>query len=498
MKALLFASLLFILVLSVSGFREDALLKKIDPKLLSFYDTHAASEQVSFLAVLHAKGDVSSAVENVAFKDRGHAVMHELTRVASRTQGPLIQLLESLGVDYRAYWIVNMIKVECSYANMLIIAKHASVRELQPNFWFKVTLPEPEIISSEKGPLAIEWNLNYIKAPQVWAQGIKGKGLVVANADTGVQWNHPALQSHYRGNATHHDYNWWDSVHSGGGRCGFNTKAPCDDNGHGTHTTGTAVGDDGASNQIGVAPSAKWIACRNMNVGNGSPATYIECMQWFIAPTDLQGQNPNPDLRPHVIGNSWGCPASEGCRADTLQEAVTAVVSAGIFMSVSAGNDGPSCSTVQDPPAIYENVFSVAASTYQSSNIASFSSRGPVTVDGSRRPKPDITAPGSSVRSSYPTSSYASLSGTSMASPHITGIIALLWEAHPELERDIKTTTDILTKTAISRPATTCASETEDANFTANGDTRNNVYGYGELDALAAVSSNYGEGTINF
>jgi len=155
-------------------------------------------------------------------------------------------------------------------------------------------------------------------------------------------------------------------------------------------------------------------------------------------------------------------------------------------MSVSAGNSGSACYTVNDPPAIYANVLTVAASGYQTSTIATYSSRGPVTVDGSRRPKPDITAPGSTVRSSYPTSRYVSLSGTSMASPHITGIIALLWQARPDLERNIAATTKILLDTAISRPATTCATV---QNISVRGDTRNNVYGYGELDSQAAVTA---------
>jgi len=464
---------------------------KIHPKLVEFYASHPAEEEVSFFAVLQAKGDVANAVQGTDFKGRGHIVFNELTKVAAQSQGPLLALLDTLGLHYKSYWIVNMVLITGNQTMMTLIAKHESVRVVEPNFQFKVELEEPDSVQVD-APLGIEWNINWVKAPSVWALGYQGKGLVVANADTGVQWNHPALVQQYRGympsplNATH-DYNWWDAVHTTGSSCGPNTKAPCDDNGHGTHTTGTSVGDDHATNQIGVAPRAQWIACRNMNAGLGSPQTYIECMQFFIAPTDLSGKNPNPDLRPHVIGNSWGCPTSEGCSPGTLLEAVTNVVAAGIFMSVSAGNAGPSCYTVNDPPAIYANVMSVAASGYQTTSIASYSSRGPVTVDGSRRPKPDITAPGSSVRSSYPGNRYVSLSGTSMASPHITGIIALLWEAQPELERDIETTTQILLQTAITRVATTCATVTNITNQV-RGETRNNVYGYGELDCLAAVN----------
>ena len=140
-----------------------------------------------------------------------------------------------------------------------------------------------------------------------------------------------------------HNYNWHDSIHGpiggqGQNPCGYDTQAPCDDHGHGTHTTGLAVGDDGAGNQIGVAPGAKWIGCHNMDQGVGRPETYTECFQWFIAPTDLTGQNPDPTKRPHVMNNSWGCPTSELCAPDSLQQIVENTTAAGIFVEVSAGN----------------------------------------------------------------------------------------------------------------------------------------------------------------
>jgi len=303
---------------------------------------------------------------------------------------------------------------------------------------------------------------------------------VIANADTGVAWQHPALRGQYRGQGAqvNHNYNWWDAIHDGNSnRCGLDLQQPCDDNGHGTHTTGTAVGLDVATaSYIGVAPGAKWIACRNMNAGVGTPQRYIECLQFFIAPTDLNGNNPNPDLAPHSIGNSYGCDASEGCSPNSLRTAVDNVVNAGIFMSVSAGNAGASCSSVNAPPATYEASFSVGATGSRSHTIASYSSRGPV---GSLL-KPNIVAPGSGVRSSYPPSGYASLSGTSMASPHLTGAIPLLWQARPEFLRKPVETGQWLQQTAIPVSVTGCSSSGHP----------NNVYGYGELDILEAVTQN--------
>ena len=248
--------------------------------------------------------------------------------------------------------------------------------------------------------------------------GFTGQGIVVAGQDTGIQWDHPALKNHYRGwNGTtaSHDYNWHDSIHDTGSNCGANSPYPCDDNGHGTHTMGTVVGDDGGSNQIGMAPGAKWIGCRNMNEGVGSPVTYLECFEFFLAPYPVGGTpaQGNPDLAPDVTNNSWGCPfgappAGEGCVVNSLLAAVQAQRVAGIMTVVSAGNDGSGCSTTNDPPSYHDEVYTVGALNTGTDGIASFSSRGPVTQDGSNRRKPDITAPGTSIRSSVPGGGYSS------------------------------------------------------------------------------------------
>ena len=226
------------------------------------------------------------------------------------------------------------------------------------------------------------------------------------SADTGVRWTHNALKPHYRGwdgTNANHNFNWHDSIHdSVGNPCGNDSPFPCDDFFHGSHTTGTAIGDDGGTNQIGMAPGAKWIGCRNMDEGDGTPARYIECMEWFLAPYPLNC-TPNegdPSKAPDITINSWGCPTSEGCTTgDELRAAVEAQEAAGIQMVVAAGNSGSACSTVSDPPSFYEASYTAGALNTGTDTIASFSSRGPVTRDGSNRIKPDITAPGTNTRS---------------------------------------------------------------------------------------------------
>jgi subtilisin family serine protease len=223
-----------------------------------------------------------------------------------------------------------------------------------------------------------------------------------------------------------------------------------------------------------MAPGAKWIACRNMNAGFGIPQTYIECLQFFVAPTDLNGNNPQPGFAPHVIGNSYGCTPEEGCSSSTLNVAVNNVLNAGIFMSVSAGNSGPSCSSISEPPAMVPGVCMVGALGYNTNTIASYSSRGPVTG----RVGPTLAAPGSSVTSAYPTNAYATMSGTSMASPAVTGAIPLLWQASDNLVRNVPATMSVLSQSCQPLTSTLCASPSTGPN---------NVYGSGLLNIYAAI-----------
>jgi subtilisin family serine protease len=246
---------------------------------------------------------------------------------------------------------------------------------------------------------------------------------------------------------------------------------------------GTAVGDDGGTNQVGMAPGAKWIGCRNMDQGNGTPATYLECFEFFLAPYPVGGTPAQGDSTkaPDVTTNSWTCPASEGCDPGTLQAGVDAQRAAGIMMVVAAGNSGPTCSTIEDPPAIYESAYTIAALTNGTDTIASFSSRGPVESDGSNRFKPDLSAPGTNVRSctNSAVNAYANLSGTSMATPHVAGAVALLWSARPTLRHNIDATEAVLNDSAIHILSNNCG--------TGNPVSPNYAYGNGRLDIKKAV-----------
>ena len=421
-----------------SAWNGFAAASKIAPWVME----HTANgQQAEFFVVLADQADLSLAETLPTKTEKGRFVYQTLQSKAQTTQDSILQLLRDRAIEHRSFYIVNAILVKGTRELAEALAARPDVAGIEGNPQIHNDLPQPGPVeeAGPQTPATIEPGINYTHAPQVWALGFTGQNIVIASADTGVRWTHNALKPHYRGwdgQNANHNFNWHDSIHdSTGNPCGNDSAFPCDDFFHGSHTTGTAIGDDGMGNQIGMAPGAKWIGCRNMDEGDGTPARYMECMEFFLAPYPINC-TPNegdPSKAPDITINSWGCPATEGCSANTLEAAVAAQAAAGIQMVVAAGNGGSACSTVSDPPGIYGEAYSIGALNTGTDTIAGFSSRGPVTADGSNRIKPDITAPGTNTRSATNAGDnlYTTASGTSMATPHISGAMALLWCALP-------------------------------------------------------------------
>ncbi len=476
----------------------------LNPKIDKYVQDQFKSKQQSHHSVfiiMKDQADLSAADSLSSREEKGRYVYDTLRNTALTSQAPLVDFLQSKKVNFRQFYIENMIVVENPSAELIkALSTRPDVARIMGNPSVKLKLPKIQdtlsLRSGEKtGP---EQNLVRIGATKVWENyHVRGEGIVVAGQDTGVQWNHPALIHQYRGfspNGTvNHNYNWHDAIHGriddsiATSSCGYNSQAPCDDVGHGTHTMGTIVGDDGKGNQIGVAPKAQWMACKNMDNGVGTPASYIECFEFFLAPYPLKGnalKDGDPTKAPHIINNSWGCTPDEGCKGDEILPSLQAMKKAGILVVASAGNEGPGCASIDAPPAWHSGLtLAVGAFNHRNDNIASFSSRGPSLLDGGTGP--NITAPGVSIRSSVPGSRYESAmwSGTSMAGPHAVGAAALLWSFNKNLIGNIDQTISIFEKSA--EPKTT----RENCGGIPGSHIPNNTYGSGLLNVEKAICS---------
>ena len=428
--------------------------------------------------ILKDQADLS---EVAAIKDRDerlHVTYERLTEHANETQSDLRNFFDKVGVVYTPYYLENAVEVRGGTLIRLYLMTRSEVDRVIPSPRLRA-VPEdsPSLGYLTDVDGSVQWNISMIGADKVWDEfNARGEGIVVGQSDSGVDGNHPAISEQYRGFNKSDDYNWFDPWDG--------TTSPNDEGGHGTHTTGIILGANG----IGVAPDAQWIGCVNLDRNLANPALYLDCMQFMLAPFPHNGdpfKDGDPSQAAHVLNNSWGCPTIEGCDPNALLYATDNLRYAGIFVVVSTGNDGPNCETVESPLSLYDSVFSVGAID-QFGDMADFSSRGPVTADGSDRTKPDIVAPGVDVLSSTPEGTYASFSGTSMAGPHLVGVVALIWSAQPELIGDIDATEQLIIDTA--QPYT---GNTSIGCFI--GDTPNNAYGYGVVDVYEAVKKALGK-----
>ena len=462
---------------------DPALLPKIEPQLLKQMLT-SPDQSAPFIVYLVVQADPEAAAASVqsgegtkkkpTALEKRQAVVTALQQTARNTQAGVLQVLNNAtgpsiaATAVKPLWIVNAVAARGSLETILELAARPDVKivRLDKTIKMKRTTPTDILMPQPGGepltPLAAtpEWGVAKIRANLVHdALGITGSGVTVANIDTGVDWLHPALQANYRGytgpgKLPVHSGNWYDAT--GGG-----ATYPVDTDGHGTHTMGTMAGIDG----IGVAPGAQWIAIRAFDSSGGALNSWLhEAFQWVLAP------NGNPALAPDIVNNSWG--STDGASTE-FQSDIQALRNAGIFPVFAAGNSGPDPGTVESPGSL-DNALAVGA-TDINDDIAFFSSRGP-SLWG--QIKPEVSAPGKDVRSALPGGAYGTLSGTSMATPHVAGLIALLLQADPALGN-----TDIIN--ALKSTATPLG-----------GSVPNNNYGWGRIDAYNAVMSVSSIGTL--
>ncbi|MFJ7934673.1 S8 family serine peptidase [Sporosarcina sp. NPDC096371] len=496
----IFATLLMILSLIVPGIAHAEPNKKLhesrnDSKVLtenkvssSLLETFEKEDEVTFLIKFKENTDTEKVAEQVkqdakkakmstkkSMLMQRSAVVSELKMTSLESQQNVKQYLDMQvkagnAKDVTSYYIVNGMAVTATKEVAEKVATFAEVEKILPNETRVLyTTKTQNAVTPESQIANVEWNVDRVNAPQVWDMGIDGTGTVVASIDTGVQWDHPALKAKYRGyNAAtgevNHDFNWFDAT--------AGQAVAYDDLGHGTHVTGTMVGGEpDGSNQIGVAPGAKWIAVKAFTADGGLDSDLLAAAQWILAPTDANG-NTRVDLAPDVVNNSWGGGAGLN---EWYRDVVKNWRAAQIFPGFAAGNTdmfNPGGPGSVASPGNYPESFATGA-TDINNKVGGFSLRGPSPY---AEIKPDVSAPGANIRSSVPGSGYeGGWNGTSMASPAVSAIAAMLRQVNANVTVDEME--QILIDTAV--PLT-------DSEYP---QTPNNGYGYGLVDAYMSVSA---------
>lgn len=426
---------------------------EIGPGLAERVAIAAADEQLPVLVTLRRQ------VDGEDYAGRPQALLAALRRTAAASQPEVLELVDA---PAKRFWLINAIAVRATPAEIAELDADPGVERVDADVPVRLTQGTSDVIDSFPDPGEGDWGLAAIRVPEVWrATGLTGAGVVVGSIDTGVNASHRELAGKVVG--------WRDFVN---GR-----PTPYDDNGHGTHTVGTMVGGSEGGAPIGVAPDARVIVAKAIGAsGVGPGSALISAAQWM---TDPDGDPATAD-QPVAVNNSW---SAEDANDPWFRSIIRRWLELGITPVFAAGNTGPSASTVGSP-AGYPEALAVGALS-ENDTLASFSSRGPVVwrdVDGTgpaagtTLTKPDLAAPGVNITSSTGTG-YLSFSGTSMASPHVAGVIALMAQANP-LARGA-TAMEILRSTSVDIAP-------------AGPDART---GAGKLDAVRAVQAVLGPGS---
>jgi len=395
--------------------------------------------------------------------ERATAVYTSLKALAAESQAAVLEMLQSprfFAITVRSFWITNQVYIQG--ADRYLIESLAEMDDVSAIDEEEIVhLVEPEADPSMT--IQAEWGIDKIQTEQAWAAlGSNGRGAVIGVIDTGARYTHNLISSNYRGGTRA----WYNPY--------TRTQNPGDGHGHGTHVTGTTAG----SGAIGVAPGAQWISCKGLqDNGSGTNAALIACGEFIACPHDYQGNNPDCSQAPDVSSNSWGGTGG----SNWYDGVIRAWHAAGVIPVFASGNSGSACRTTLSPGDSAADVISVGATT-DTDAIASFSSRGPAN---SGIQKPQVSAPGNNIRSAGITndSAYATMSGTSMATPHVAGLVALLRAGNPNVSYE--TIKNILQNNA-------------DRNLSFSGQVCSNVgdstwpnytFGYGRVNALRSVNA---------
>jgi len=453
----------------------------VAPGLESQMQSLRGGDEIKALVVLRDQADIASLNQQLRAtratrQHRHEAVLAELQAAADRSQGPVVDHLRAgqAGGEIRGFtthWLINAIVVVGTVDAIRELAQREDVEVVEPDLVAELIEP---VQGDKDGPpgglraIGMAPGIAAVQAPRVWRElGIDGTGVVVGIIDTGVDGTHPALASRWRGLFAAPSACWLDNAGQG------TPNFPVDNHYHGTHVMGTVTGQ-APGDTIGVAPGALWIAANTINQGVGTEFNndILQALAWLADP---DGNPQTVDDVPCVVQNSWGVYEGLGY-PDCYSFWWTAIdncEAAGVVLTWSAGNEGPSSGSLRSPAdraSSPYNAFSVGSTQrYAPYEISDFSSRGPSGCGGQYAMKPEVCAPGSTIYSAQPGGGYQNLSGTSMAGPHVAGVVALMYAANPNL--DPETVKQTLMDTAVD--------------LGASGE--DNTYGHGFINAYEAV-----------
>jgi len=387
----------------------------ISPELKAQLQNAQDDEKITAIIVMNADYPYA-AVENLPVKEKAQI----FKEIARNSQQDLIDYLNQFPeevFEIRQFWVFNGLHITASKRVISALFKREDIKYISHNGIIK--LPKDEKIFDTR---PVGWNIRKIMADSCWNAGYNGEDILIGITDTGCDFTHPALQGKWSGY-------WRDCVNA--------QAQPYDDNGHGIFCSGIICGGDGFgpfAEDIGVAPGAKLVVAKVFDQNGASQYVWIDAgMQWLA---DLKVDS-GVDIR--AVSNSWG-----GNTYDLhFWNICLTWKSIGILGIWSIGSSGPGQGTCS-APGNYPLVLGCGA-TDTSDVVASFSARGPApnqppwndTLYWFRRDwnltKPDVVAPGVSIRSSYNNGSYTIMNGTSWTNPHAAGGVAIMCQAKPNL-----------------------------------------------------------------
>lgn len=436
MKSRITSTTLILLTLSLAnvfGANRDLALSKMSPDLTArVIQGDQRIAVVAFLSSVENFAAKAALLENSARSSIGHSLLISQLQNRSHHSLKINSLLDSLinagqVSNRRNFWITNAVAFEINAAALERLAAEEDITLVVEDAPLELVAPVATG-EAESGLAGSDLSMAQIGVRDMWNLGYTGHGRLVCGFDTGVEGTHPALAPNWIGSdLIPADHAWFDP---------YGSVTPVDLNGHGTHTMGLMVGREGVDT-IGVAFNAKWMAAGVIDRGQTLNKTVSDILAAFQWAADPDGNSATVDDLPDVICNSWGIPKGlfTPCN-ETFYEAIDNLEALGVVVIFACGNEGPNPGTIRNPAdraTSPTNSFSVGAvdQTRADLMIANFSSRGPANCDTTKI-KPEIVAPGVSLRSSYKNGSYRLMSGTSMAAPIVAGCVALMREYNPD------------------------------------------------------------------